>query len=143
MPGKWFANKGQVMQVGIGSAALILSAKNSFPDLKKSEYFSGGSILFYILVALVITSISKLVTEWKRLSSITTSAPSEVSPEPLTKLEAYAHCIDDPNLRYKSKVRVKLRNDSKHCIDVKPPRWITEPGDVPAQTPSASSLEVE
>src|ERR1039458_6944856 len=53
---KWFANPGQMLQVGINALALIITGKPALKDVLSSQFFSLGAILFYCLVGLVIVS---------------------------------------------------------------------------------------
>jgi hypothetical protein len=42
----WFANRGQMLQIGINALALIIGGKDAWKDLLASQYFSLGAVLF-------------------------------------------------------------------------------------------------
>ena len=54
---KWFANRGQMLQLGMNAVAVLLSAKGAWSDLATSRFFSLGAILFYLLIGLVLVSV--------------------------------------------------------------------------------------
>ena len=62
----WFTTKGQICQLLVTLAALCLAGYNAWPDMKMSDYLSGGAVLFYILVALVLGSIVHLIVVVRR-----------------------------------------------------------------------------
>jgi hypothetical protein len=63
MPGKlpWFTTKGQIAQLGFALAACIFSGIKAWPDMQKTDVFTPGAILFYLLVGLVISIIVVLI----------------------------------------------------------------------------------
>jgi hypothetical protein len=72
--------------------------------------------------------------------------PKPALPTPsvdLRVLDVYPDINTKPEINYKSKLRVVLRNDTGHDLDVGRPRWVVEPGDVPFQKPFVSALQVE
>jgi hypothetical protein len=54
----WFANKGQIIQIILTLAALVLAGKKEFSEMSENNFFSAGAILFYLLVMLVLVSLS-------------------------------------------------------------------------------------
>jgi hypothetical protein len=64
--------------------ALILAGKNAWPDMKKIEFLSGGSILFYLLAAGVLVWIGRA----GRLPGMGSSSPATV-PDARKAEEAY------------------------------------------------------
>jgi len=56
---KWFANRGQIIQIVLAAVTLALAGRNAWPDIKKYELLSGGSILFYLLAAGVVVWIGR------------------------------------------------------------------------------------
>jgi len=56
---KWFANKGQIIQIVIATIACVFSGIKAWPDMRGNELFSLGAVLFYILVGLVIFSVGR------------------------------------------------------------------------------------
>lgn len=51
---KWFANRGQLIQIVLAAGALILAGKKTWPDRRKIDFLSGRSIFFYFLAAGVL-----------------------------------------------------------------------------------------
>ena len=83
---KWFANRGQLIQAALAAVAVILSGRNAWPDMKKIEFLSGASILFYLLAAGVLLWIGRA---W-RLAGMGPSPPSPASvPDARRAEEAY------------------------------------------------------
>lgn len=58
----WFTTKGQICHLFFTFAALCLAGYRAWPDMKASEYFSGGAILFYALIALVVGAVAQLIS---------------------------------------------------------------------------------
>jgi hypothetical protein len=57
----WFQSKGQICQTALALVGVLIAGKNAWPDMKANAYFTGGAILFYVLVALVVGSILHLI----------------------------------------------------------------------------------
>jgi hypothetical protein len=57
----WFTTKGQICQLLVTFSALCLAGFKAWPDMRASAYFTGGAILFYALIALVIGAIVHLI----------------------------------------------------------------------------------
>lgn len=75
---KWFANRGQVIQIGIAFIALLLAAYVAFPQMSLGAFFTPGAILFYLLVLLggsfYFTAARKILSHSKEsLSEVETS----------------------------------------------------------------------
>jgi len=58
---RWFANRGQMVQVGINALALIISGKSTWGELMASRFLSWGAVLFYVLIGLVVISFIWMV----------------------------------------------------------------------------------
>ena len=58
---KWFANRGQMLQIAIAALALVISGQNAWKDLMASHFLSWGAFLFYALVGLVVLSFVWMV----------------------------------------------------------------------------------
>ncbi|MEO8053055.1 MAG: hypothetical protein ABI833_21825 [Acidobacteriota bacterium] len=58
----WFTTKGQIFQLLFQIFAATLAAFKAWPDMMTSNYLSGGAILFYSLISLVLGSILHLIT---------------------------------------------------------------------------------
>jgi hypothetical protein len=57
----WFTTKGQIAQLGIALLACIFGGVKAWPDMQKTNLFTLGAILFYLLVGLVVFMIAVLV----------------------------------------------------------------------------------
>src|SRR5579862_4498870 len=64
--GKWFANRGQIIQVILGAVGLGIAAPKALADLTMSQYFSSGTVLFYVLISLVLVALARLTMEVQR-----------------------------------------------------------------------------
>jgi hypothetical protein len=97
MPGKWFTNLGQVVQILIGFAALVVGIVVAFPQLPVQQGFQGfvsvWPIIIFPLVALVLmwlnnrrmhTTIETLVQK------APVSPPASPAPEPIKSKVPYA-----------------------------------------------------
>jgi hypothetical protein len=56
-----------------------------------------------------------------------------VEPALLTVQDVYIERNDDPNIVYKCKLRIVLRNESRKDVIVKPAKWETSTGDITVQ----------
>jgi len=65
MNNKWFSNRGQVAQAIFACMSALIASISAYPSLKDNDFLSRGSILFYLLVGVVITSIIVLVKNVK------------------------------------------------------------------------------
>jgi hypothetical protein len=74
---KWFANRGQVIQVVIGAIALVLAGIKAWPSFRGDQVLSMGTILFYVLILLTVLSVWRLVR-----NAIQASKPTEGKPPP-------------------------------------------------------------
>jgi hypothetical protein len=63
---KWFANRGQAIQTLLALIACIFAGVKAFPDFRRTEFFTIGSLLFIFLVALVVVSIGQLGLTFRR-----------------------------------------------------------------------------
>ncbi len=61
----WFASRGQIIQTLIAVLALALAIGRAWPDLSVNDMFTGGAILVYVLVALVLFSIGWGAYQWQ------------------------------------------------------------------------------
>jgi hypothetical protein len=52
--GKWFANRGQIIQTAATLCSVVLSGTKAWPDMKNNEYFSTGAILFYLICTVMM-----------------------------------------------------------------------------------------
>jgi hypothetical protein len=62
MATQWFSNRGQKIQTGIAAAALLLAAYINWPAFKAFDLSSLGAILFYLLFALLLIAIARLIS---------------------------------------------------------------------------------
>ena len=62
----WFTTKGQILQTLAAFFVVYVQARNAWPDMMASNYFSTGAILFYVLVAVVLGSSVSLIIAIKR-----------------------------------------------------------------------------
>src|SRR4051812_48495079 len=58
---QWFTTKGQIIQVLIAALACIFAGIRAWPDMQRTNLFTVGAIVFYLLVALVVFMIIVLV----------------------------------------------------------------------------------
>jgi hypothetical protein len=58
---RWFANRGQIIQIALTAVACSFAGVKAWPDMEKDALFSGGSVLFYILVVVVLVSVGRTV----------------------------------------------------------------------------------
>ena len=61
MSEEWFANKGQIIQIILGAIACIIAGIKGWPDMRRNNLFSAGALLFYLLIAIVLTAIGLLM----------------------------------------------------------------------------------
>jgi hypothetical protein len=57
----WFSTKAQIIQTAATVVACFLAAYKAWPDMSHSQYFSGGAVLFYVLVVVVVSAIWQLI----------------------------------------------------------------------------------
>lgn len=58
----WFTTKGQICQLLVTTCLpLCIAGYNARPDMMESKFFTGGAILFYVLVLIVVGSVLHLI----------------------------------------------------------------------------------
>jgi hypothetical protein len=62
MPTQWFSNRGQIIQTAIAAAALLLFVYINWAAFKAFDLSSLGAILFYLLFALLLIAIARLIS---------------------------------------------------------------------------------
>ena len=62
MDSRWFANRGQIIQTALAGVACVVAAFKVWPEMAANHFLSLGSFIFYILVSLVIVSITRAVS---------------------------------------------------------------------------------
>jgi hypothetical protein len=60
MATSWFANRGQILQLGVQVIAVSIAAFVAWPKIKEDELLSLGPILFLVLVGLLFISATRL-----------------------------------------------------------------------------------
>jgi hypothetical protein len=91
MSGKWFTNRGQVVQILIGFAALVVGIVVAFPQLPVQQGFQGfvavWPIIIFPLVALVLMWLNNKrmhrTIETLVQKAPTVSVPASAAPEPV------------------------------------------------------------
>lgn len=76
---KWFANRGQMLQVGINALALAITGKNAWSEMMASRFLAVGALLFYALVGLVVLSFVWMVRSQTSTVSRTATASTAVA----------------------------------------------------------------
>jgi hypothetical protein len=71
----WFTTWGQVIQVMAAVVGCIFAGIKAWPDMKTNQLLSLGSLLFYILVGLVVVSVTLLIRAMTRRGNA--ALPSE------------------------------------------------------------------
>lgn len=162
MSGKWFANRGQVIQVVFAGCALVLAGISAYNVVGNHSISTGAKAVVFILGMLVAGLLLALVIQAASKHGAPPAAatlppnfdlPSAPAPAPapnfdtqllsevkLILIEAYPERADTMN--YKMKERLRLRNDSPFCLDIRKPRWVRETNDdVSAKSPLGSSFQ--
>jgi len=70
-----------MVQTVLALAAAVFGGIKAWPEMKGSEYFSGGALLFYVLVLLVVVSVLMLIRTMRKSGVIGGSVPSAVPTE--------------------------------------------------------------
>ena len=52
MPGQWFSNRGQILQLIFAAIACFLTAVNAWPAVKELQFLALAPIIFYVVFAL-------------------------------------------------------------------------------------------
>jgi hypothetical protein len=52
MNSRWFANRGQMLQIVLAALGCFIAAINAWPNFKLDELFAIGPVIFYLLMAL-------------------------------------------------------------------------------------------
>ena len=81
MNAPWFSNVGQIIQTVIALSALVISGVMAWPQLKGNDLLTGGAIIFYLMVGLVLVSAG-LVISSVRSSSTPPTAGSQPPTAP-------------------------------------------------------------
>ncbi len=82
MKAPWFSNVGQIIQTGIALSALVVSGVMAWPQLKGNELLTGGAIIFYLMVGLVLVSAGLVISSVHSSSAPQTPTPSPGSQSP-------------------------------------------------------------
>jgi hypothetical protein len=61
MNAPWFSNVGQIIQTVIALSALVISGIMAWPHLKQNDLLTGGAIIFYLMVGLVLVSAGLVI----------------------------------------------------------------------------------
>ncbi len=61
----------------------------------------------------------------------------------ITVQDFYIDRSADPAIKYKSKIWIVFRNDTGETLEAAAPTWLAKTGDVPAQSPPGSAVQVE
>lgn len=83
---KWFANRGQILQLVIALVACVFGAIKAWPEMKANEFFSGGAILFYFLVFLVVVLVVNVRTNHNATATTTAAATMFASESAIVAL---------------------------------------------------------
>jgi hypothetical protein len=122
---EWFANKGQIIQVtaAVVSVCLVLA----------SQPWAGGrpSSLFVLAVALGWLAFSVIM--FFRVRSQKTAKVGAGFPLTVQDVVLPLERSTSPTVNFKSKLRIVLKNESGHDLNISSPRWIRETGDVSIQ----------
>ena len=78
----WFTSRGHVVQTVAAIAALSFAAHSAWKDMKSSDYFSGGAILFYLLVAIVLISLWRVTVIIKNHIALLRSKGDRATDKP-------------------------------------------------------------
>lgn len=143
MQSGWFANRGQIVQAACAILACIFASIKAWPDMKASNLFSFGSIIFYFLIATVISSFAILFQRSRgggvpATNATWSDAQSEIGRMngQKTILELHGTTVEtssDPKIIYKSKARAMLKNASRETVYLHFPSWIMTVDNVPLQ----------
>jgi hypothetical protein len=153
--GQWFANRGQILQLAatmfFGTVAAILSAKRAWPDLSASQYFTGGTVLFYALTGLMVATVLYGVRQIQR-AMMNPGADAKSAPVTVVKagpaqtahgfqvLQVYPDRSTKAGLQYPLKLRVQAKNKHGEAVHVYNPRWIRTADGWPSQPPKIVKL---
>jgi hypothetical protein len=79
---RWFANRGQMLQIGIATLALLSNGRIALREILASQYFSWGALFFYALIGLVTVSFVLMIRSNRRLFQSDETAQTLAAPEP-------------------------------------------------------------
>jgi hypothetical protein len=75
-------NVGQIIQTVIALSALVISGVMAWPQLKGNNLLTGGAIIFYLMVGLVLVSAGLVISSVRSSSAPPTLTPSPGSQPP-------------------------------------------------------------
>ena len=90
---RWFANRGQIIQVIITAIACFIAGIKAFPDFRRSDFFTVGTLVFVFVAVSVVLSIVQLGKALQRHLSI---APQQKPPENLKSAPRSIQAIREP-----------------------------------------------
>ena len=82
MNAPWFSNVGQIIQTVIALSALVISGIMAWPHLRGNDLLTGGAIIFYLMVGLVLVSAALVISSIRSSSTRPISTSSLDSPSP-------------------------------------------------------------
>lgn len=65
MPKPWFSSKGQIVSFVGWIISLLLAGYTAWPQFRQNEFFSAGSILFYLLIGFTVIAVLARIAEGK------------------------------------------------------------------------------
>jgi len=120
---------------------LILS-HSRFPKIESLSQFQAVNDPLQPLDSLPKSEQERILVEVTNSIEDALCTPNKLLKH-ITVQGVYPACTTDPNITYKSKVRIVLRNETGQEIEVKAPSWIARTGDISIEPPLGSSLQVE
>jgi hypothetical protein len=116
----WFSNRGQIIQVAAAVGAFFITAYLAWPHLQSNEFLSAGSILFYLLSALVILQLRRFPASLPQPDTVDEDPfPTETNifTHNFSEGELFTARIHDTNT-VKLTLRAIIPNpDKKHQLD--------------------------
>jgi hypothetical protein len=137
----WIANRGQLIQIVLAAASCIFAGIKVWPELRGNQFLSLGAILFYVLVALVV------VLTTRALVVRTDNGPTADSVKAQDIVKLRSATLDpratDAGTNYKAKLRCVFTNQSDKAVEILPPGWLSNEGDVGLQSPVVFRYQLE
>jgi hypothetical protein len=146
--GRWFANRGQIVQIVLQLTVLAIASKGGWRDVMSSRYLSAGAILFYCLIGLVVFTFVWWGRTASRLPLSAMSVQSysdslELQSGLIFQIEHIEPHSTDPKITYHAKLRIVLTNMSGEVLRLLQPSWTMGPDDVPAAFPLGFKYQLE
>jgi hypothetical protein len=107
----WFANKGQIIQIVLAALATGIAGFLAWPRFRENALLSGGAVLFYVLVLLVVVSLVTMLALSRQKPATASVAPQVEHIETLIRYNT--------GRDYPLKCYAQMRKDSAGSIDVR------------------------